>query len=74
MQFKKYRIRQEQWTCSELAKEGVKAVFLSPHSFNLLAKYIMQNVRLDEAQREIKIAGRNINNLKNADDRKQKRN
>ena len=37
---------------------------LSPCLFNLYAEYIMQNARLDEAQAGIKIAGRNINNLK----------
>ena len=36
--------------------------------FNLHAEYIMQNARLDEAQAGIKIAGRNINNLRYADD------
>ena len=36
--------------------------------FNLYAEYIMRNVRLDEAQAGIKIAGRNINKLKYADD------
>ena len=36
--------------------------------FNLYAEYIMQNARLDEAQTGIKIAGRNINNLRYADD------
>ena len=41
---------------------------LSPCLFNLYAEYIMQNVRLDEAQAGIKIAGRNINNLRYADD------
>ena len=40
---------------------------LSPCLFNLYAEYIMQNVRLDEAQAGIKIAGRNINNLRYAD-------
>ena len=35
---------------------------------NFYAEYIMQNARLDEAQAEIKIAGRNISNLRNADD------
>ena len=38
--------------------------FLSPCLFNLYAEYIMQNAGLDEAQAGIKIAGRNINNLK----------
>ena len=41
---------------------------LSPCLFNLYAKYIMQNPGLDEAQAVIKIAGRNINNLRYADD------
>ena len=36
--------------------------------FNLYAEYIMQNARLDESQAGIKIAGRNINNLRYADD------
>ena len=35
--------------------------------FNFYAEYIMQNARLDEVQAEIKMAGRNINNLRNAD-------
>jgi len=41
---------------------------LSPSLFNLYAEYIMQNAGLDEAQAEIKIARRNINNLRYADD------
>ena len=41
---------------------------LSPCLFNLYAEYIMQNARLDDAQTGIKIAGRNINNLRYADD------
>ena len=40
---------------------------LSPCLFNLYAEYILQNARLDEAQAGIKIAGRNINNLRYAD-------
>ena len=40
---------------------------LSPCLFNLYAKYILSNTRLDEAQAGIKIAGRNINNLTYAD-------
>ena len=39
----------------------------SPYLFNLFAEYIMRNARLDEAQAGIKIAGRNINNLRYAD-------
>ena len=41
---------------------------LSPCLLNLYAKYIMQNARLDETQAGIKIARRNINNLRYADD------
>ena len=49
--------------------EGVRQrCVLSPWLFNLYAEYIMQNARLDEAQAGIKTAGRNINNLRYADD------
>ena len=41
---------------------------MSPCLFNFYAEYIMQNARLDESQAGIKIAGRNINNLRYADD------
>ena len=41
---------------------------LSPCLFNLYAEYIMRNARLDKAQVGIKIARRNINNLRYADD------
>ena len=41
---------------------------LSPSLFNCYEEYIMQNARLDEAQARIKTAGRNINNLRYADD------
>ena len=41
---------------------------MSPCLFNLYAKYIVQNVRLDEAQAGMKIARRNIKNLRYADD------
>ena len=41
---------------------------LSPCLFNLYAEYIMQIARLDKAQAGIKITGRNINNLRHADD------
>ena len=43
-------------------------LFVSSCLFNLYAEYIMQNAWLDEAQAGIKIAGRNISNLKYADD------
>ena len=58
----------EQWTGSKLGKEYIKAVYLSPCLFNLYAEYIMQNAGLDEPQPGIKIAGRNINNLRYVDD------
>ena len=41
---------------------------MSPCLFNFYAEYIMQNAELDEAQARIKIAGRNISNLRYADD------
>ena len=41
---------------------------VSPWLFNLYAEYIMRNDRFDKAQAEIKISGRNINNLRYADD------
>ena len=57
----------EQPTGSKLEKEYVKAVF-PVLLFNLYAEYNMQNARLDESQAGIKIAGRNIKNLRYADD------
>ena len=49
--------------------EGVRqGCILSSCSLNLYAEYILRNVRLDEAQVGIKIAGRNINNLRYPDD------
>ena len=56
----------EQWTGSKLGKEYVKAVYC--HLAYLYAEYIMQNAGLDETQARVKIAGRNINNLRYADD------
>ena len=41
---------------------------MSPCLFNFYAEYIVRNARLDETQAGIKIAGRNINNLRAADD------
>ena len=50
-------------------RKGVcQGCILSPSLFNLYAEYIMQNTRLDEAQAGVKIAGRNINNLRYAND------
>ena len=45
-----------------------KVVYCHPAFFNLYAEYIMRNTRLDESQSGIKIDGRNINNLRYADD------
>ena len=70
MQFKKQQLEldMEQQTGSKSAKEYVKAVYLLPCLFNLYAEYIIRNAGLDEAQARIKFAGRNINNLRYADE------
>ena len=52
----------------QIEKGVFQGYILSPCLFKLCAKYIMQNARLDEAQAGIKIARRNINNLRYADD------
>ena len=57
----------EQRIGSKLGKKYIKAVW-SPCLFNVYAEYIMQNARPDESQAGIKIPGRNINNLRYADD------
>jgi len=50
-------------------RKGVRqGCLLSSYLFNLYAEYIMRNAGLDEAQAGIKIAGRNINNLRYSDD------
>ena len=54
--------------CFQIVKGVHQGCILSPCLFNLYAEYIMWNARLDEIQAEIKIAGRNINNLRYADD------
>ena len=51
----------------QIRKGVCQGFILSPCLFNLHAEYIMRNARLDEAQAGIKIAGRNINNLRYAD-------
>ena len=51
-----------------IGKGVQQSCILSPCLFNFYAEYIMQNAGLDEAQAGIKIAGRNINNLRSADD------
>ena len=52
----------------QTGKEVRQGCILSPCLFNLYAEYIMRNIGLEEAQAGIKTAGRNINNLRYADD------
>ena len=70
MQVKKQQLGldMEQQTGSKLGKKSIKAVYCHPAYFNLYAEYIMRNTGLDEAQAGIKIAGRNINHRRYADD------
>ena len=81
MQLKKKQLDldMEQQTGSKSGKEYVKAVYCHPaYLASMQTEYIMQNARLDEAQAGIKIAGRDINNLRYTDDithmQKEKRN
>ena len=62
------RIRHGTMDWFQIGKGGYQGYILSPRLFNFYAECIMRNVRLDEAQAGIKIAGRNINNLRYADD------
>ena len=70
MQDKKQQLEpdMEQWAGFKIGKGVLQGCILSPCLFNLHAEYIMQNARLHESQAGIKIAGRNINNLRYADD------
>ena len=52
----------------QIGKGVCQGCILSPCLFNLCAEYIMRNAGLEEAQAGIKFAGRNINNLRYADD------
>ena len=52
----------------QIGKGVRQGCILSPCLFNIYAGYIMRNARLDEAQAQIKISGRNINYLRYADD------
>ena len=58
----------EQQNGFKLGKDYVKAVYCHPALFNLYAEHIMWNAGLDKTQAVIKIAGRNINNLRYEDD------
>ena len=62
------RTRQGPMDWFEIGKGLRPGYMLSLCLFNLLAEYIMRNAGLEEAQAGIKIAGRNINNLRYADD------
>ena len=70
MQVRKQQLEldMEQKTGSKIGKGVRQGCILFPCLFNLYAECIMWNARLDEAQAGIKIAGRNINNLRYADD------
>ena len=70
MQVKKQQLEldMEQQTGSKLGKEYVKAIYCHAAYLTYNAEYIMRNARLDEAQAGIRIAGRNINNLRHTDD------
>ena len=69
MQDKKQHLQldTEQQTVLKLGNEYIKAIYCHP-AYLTYAEYIMQNVGLDEAQAVIKIDGRNVNNLRYADD------
>ena len=62
------RSRHETMDWFQIGKGVLQGCILSPCLFKFYAEYIMQNPGLDEAQAGIKIAGRNINNLRYADD------
>ena len=70
MQVRKQQLEldMEQQTGSKIGKGILQGCILSPYLFNLYAEYIMRNAELEEAQAGIKIARRNINNLRYADD------
>ena len=69
MQVRKQQLEvdKEQKTGSKWGKEYVKAVYCHP-AYLTYAEYTMQNARVDESLAGIKIAGRDINNLRDADD------
>ena len=52
----------------QIGKGVHQGCMLSPYLFNLYAEYVMRNAGLDDAQAGIKIAGRNVNNFRYADD------
>ena len=62
------RTRHGTTDCFQISKGVHQGCILSPCLFNLYAEYIMRNAGLDEAQSGTKLAGRNINNFRYADD------
>ena len=70
MQVRKQQLEldMEQLNGSKSVKKLCRGCILSPCLFNLYAEYIMRNAGLEEAQAGIKIVGRNINNLRYAND------
>ena len=70
MKVRKQRLEadMEQQTGSKLGKEYIMAVYCHTYClFNIYAEHIMRNAGLDEAEAGIKIAGRNINNVRYVD-------
>ena len=61
------RTGHETTDCFQIGKGVRQGCILSPCLFNLYEEYIMRNAGLEEAEAGIKIAGRNINNLRHAD-------
>ena len=70
MQVKKQQVRtgHEMMEWFQIGKDIHQGCILSPYLFNLYAEYTRRNAGLEDAQAGIKIAGRNINNLRYADD------
>ena len=68
MQVKKKQLELDIMDWFQIGKGVRQGCILSPCLFNLCAEYIMRNAGLEEAQTGIKIAGKNINNLRDADD------
>ena len=61
-------LNMKQLTGSKLGKESIKAVYCHPAYLTYMQSTSCKNARLDDSQAGIKIAGRNINNLRYADD------
>ena len=70
MQVKKQQVRTGHGTTNwfQIGNGVCQGCILSPCLYNLYAEYLMRSAGLDEAEAGIKIAGRNINNLRYADD------